>query len=193
MHRTSKTRRLAVGGAVIALSLAACGSDEATSTVSETGATGTEMAGMDMSSMNMGDADATPASDVPDAELQTGTFVLLDTRPSGYDAVAGDAAIARSDAGTTVTIELTGLKPDVDYIAHLHDGPCADGGGKHYKFDADGPSLPPNEVHLAFTSDGAGNGFMTAENDMTAGDDAVSIVVHPVEFIDNKIACAEFG
>lgn len=50
--------------------------------------------------------------------------------------------------------------------------------------------MPPNEIHLAFTSTPEGTGFMTAENDRTAGPQARSVVVHPREFTDNRIACA---
>ena len=148
---------------------------------------------MDQMAMNMGDATATAAADVTGARLTSGTFQLLDSRPAGYDDVAGTADLARHEAGMTVTLALTGLKPGVDFISHLHDEACSDNGGAHFKFDPDGSDLPPNEIHLAFASNDAGAGFMTAENSMTAGDSAVSIVVHPVEFIDNKIACAEFS
>lgn len=50
--------------------------------------------------------------------------------------------------------------------------------------------MPPNEIHLAFISTPEGTGFMTAENDRTVGPDARSVVVHPREFTDNRIACA---
>ena len=148
---------------------------------------------MDMADMNMGDPDATPADDVDGAVLARGDYVLLDTRPAGYDDVAGSAVIARHDGGTTVTTELTGLLPDVDYISHVHAQACDDdNGGPHYQFEVGGSEFPPNEIHLAFTSDPDGNGFMTAENDQIAGVDAVSLVVHPAEFIDNKAACVDF-
>jgi len=52
--------------------------------------------------------------------------------------------------------------------------------------------MPPNEIHLAFTSDDGGNGFMTAENHQIAGLDAVAFVVHPADLIDNKLACVDF-
>ncbi|MEQ8716718.1 MAG: hypothetical protein RIE08_03840 [Acidimicrobiales bacterium] len=146
--------------------------------------------GMDM---NMGDPDATPASEVAGAEVVEGSFVLLDTRPDGYDDVTGTAQLARHDGGTTVTTEVFGLIPGEDYISHVHAEPCADNGGPHYRFDPDGSDMPPNEIHLAFTADEEGRGFMTAENDMVAGDDAVAFVVHPVDLLDNKIACVDFG
>ncbi|MEM1333797.1 MAG: hypothetical protein AAGG08_10090, partial [Actinomycetota bacterium] len=154
-----------------------------------------EMDGMDhsMMDMNMGDASATPADSVEGATLARGEFALLETRPAGYDDVAGSAVIARHAGGTTVTTELSGLIPNTAYISHVHEQACADeNGGEHFQF-VDGPiEVPPNEIHLAFTSDENGDGFMTAENDAVAGLDAVAFVVHPAEFIDNKIACVDF-
>lgn len=148
---------------------------------------------VDGEAMNMGDPDATPAADVPDAELQAGAFELLGTRPDGFEETTGTATIARHDAGTTVTVEFSGLQPEIEYIAHLHQGTCAENGGAHYMFDAAGPPMPPNEIHLLFTSDGSGVGFMTAENDQVAGPEGQSVVVHPVELLDNKVACAQFN
>ena len=185
--KTSIARRLAVP-ALLALGLAACGSD--------TDSSSADMADMDMDmdmNMNMGDPDATPADDVAGASLARGEFVLMDTRPAGYDAVAGTAVIARHTAGTTVTTELTGLEPNVDYISHVHAQACTDGNaGDHYQFEIGGTTTPPNEIHLAFTSNNDGNGFMTAENAQIAGVEAVAFVVHPAEFMDNKVACVDF-
>lgn len=140
--------------------------------------------------MNMGDPDAVPADQVPGAELATGRFNLLDTAPDGYQDVAGTATLARYDGGTTVTIELRGLKPNTAFTSHVHDGQCEDGGGAHYKFDPAGGDTPPNEIHLAFTSTAEGTGSMTVQNDRTAGPNARSVVVHPRELIDNRVACA---
>lgn len=185
--------RLRIGALLLALAmvLAACGDSEADA---DTTTMGDEMAmgdGMDMA-MNMGDPDATPASEVPGGELVSGTFTLLETRPSGYDDVTGTAEMARHDGGTTVTIEVSGLQPGTEYISHVHAKPCSNNGGPHYQFDVGGSELPPNEIHLLFTADEDGNGFMTAENQQTVDERAVAIVVHPVELVDNKIACADF-
>ncbi len=177
--------------AAMGLALAACGSDGSDGAMSDGEMPHGEMPHGERP-MNMGDPNATRASDVADAEIATGSFELLDTRPEGYDEVTGTATIARSDDGTTITVELTGLQPGEDYISHLHDGPCRDRGGDHYQFDPEGMDTPPNEIHLAFTSDAEGNGSMTAENDQKAGPEGESVVVHPVDLIDNKIACAQF-
>ena len=139
----------------------------------------------------MGDPLATPAEEVPGADLAEATFLLLDTRPEGYDGVSGSAALATHDNGTTVTLRMSGLIAGVDYISHLHAGTCAEAGGDHYKFDLDGPDMPPNEIHLAFTADAEGSGFMTAENAQVATG-ARSVVVHPVSDLDATLACAGF-
>jgi hypothetical protein len=195
--KISNAWRVAVP-ALLALGLAACGSDtDSSNAIVEPATTeapaSTDMADMADMDMNMGDADATPADEVADASLARGEFVLMDTRPAGYDDVEGTAVIARHTAGTTVTTELTGLEPNVEYISHVHAQACTDeNAGDHYRFEISGATTPPNEIHLAFTSDNDGNGFMTAQNAEIAGVGAVSFVVHPAEFIDNKVACVDF-
>ena len=200
----SFTRRAAVVPALFALGLAACGSETADSAADTTASSeapmstdmdDTDMGDTDMGDMdmNMGDASATPADDVVGAALARGEYALMDSRPAGYDDAAGTAVIARSPLGTTITTELTGLLPNVDYISHAHAKACADdNAGPHFQFEVGGAEVPPNEIHLAFTSDNDGNGFMTAENAHIAGTDAVAFVVHPTEFIDNKVACVDF-
>ncbi|MDQ3886741.1 MAG: superoxide dismutase family protein, partial [Actinomycetota bacterium] len=138
----------------------------------------------------LGDPNAVPAAEVPNAELVGGEFRVLDTAPEGYQNVKGFAQLARHAGGTTVTVELAGLKPRTEIIAHVHEGSCAEGGGQHYRFDPQGADVPPNEIHLLVTSDESGAGRMTVENKRRAGAAARSIVVHPVEFQDNRITCA---
>lgn len=169
-----------------ALMLGACGDDGGSA------ADTTMDPNMDHSermNMNMGDANATPAADAG-GDLDSGTFEVLETRPPGLDNVAGTADLARRDDGTTVTVEFSGLKPQEPYIAHVHFGTCTEELG-HYQFEEGGSIMPPNEIHLAFDADDDGAGFMTAENDGVVGDDGKSVVVHPKELMDNKIACAD--
>ena len=193
-HNGYLRRRFGVLLLALALVLAACGDSEESA---DTTAPGEEMAEeMAMEdgamAMNMGDPDATPASEVVGGRLVSGTFTLLDTRPSGYDDVTGTAEMARHDGGTTVTIEVSGLEPGAEYISHVHAEGCSSNGGPHYQFEVGGPEVPPNEIHLLFTADEDGNGLMTAENDQTVDERAVAVVVHPVDLVDNKIACADF-
>jgi Cu/Zn superoxide dismutase len=145
------------------------------------------------SGMAMGDPSTTPADKIEGADLKKGDFKLLDTRPPGSDTAAGTAWLAQNDKGTTVTITMTGLKPGEKYMAHLHAQACAkDNGGPHFKFDPAGPAMPPNEVHLGFTADGAGKAMVTVHNDRKVGDGARAVVVHPMEAMDNRLACADF-
>ncbi|MEO1060434.1 MAG: hypothetical protein AAFZ07_03370 [Actinomycetota bacterium] len=210
---TNRTTRRARSGALLlagAAFLAACGDSDDAEPAATTAAAETtapmddmemdgdehmddmDMDDMDGMAMNMGDVNATPAEEVAGAELASGEFVLLDTRPSGFDDVTGTATIARHDGGTTVTVRLEGLPAGERFISHVHEAPCAENGGDHFQFDPEGSDVPPNEIHLRFDAAEDGTGFMTAENDMVAGDDAVSFVVHPVDLIDNKIACVDF-
>jgi hypothetical protein len=170
------------------------GSTAEESTSEGSGAQGTDGDPMDdMETTNMGDVTATRADEVAGAALAAGEFTLLDTRPPDYDETAGTAWISRHQAGTTVTVEIAGLEPNTDYISHVHADTCANNGGAHYQFEVDGSTMPPNEIHLAFTSDADGTGFMTAENHQIAGLEAVALVVHPQLLLDNKIACVEFA
>ncbi|NND02163.1 MAG: superoxide dismutase family protein [Acidimicrobiia bacterium] len=144
----------------------------------------------DMGAMNMGDPNAVPAAAVG-GDLVTGTFRVLGSAPAGLDRVQGLAQLARHDGGTTVTINFENLVPARDYVAHVHAGSCFDDGGSHYQFEAGGSVMPPNEIHLAFTSQADGTGFMTAENHMVASRDATAVVVHQRTENAPKIACAD--
>ena len=151
------------------------------------------MADMQETMMNMGDPTATPAAEVPGADLVSGEFRTLASAPTGFESIGGSADLARHAAGTTVTIELENLVPGKDYIAHVHAGTCFDAGGPHYKFDEAGSDMPPNEIHLAFTGLQDGTGSMTAENHRVAADTATSIVLHERVEGAPKIACADLG
>jgi hypothetical protein len=186
--------RLVGAIAVIAVAAAGCGtaSGSPSGTTATTGDEMTmshdmdDMAGTDM---NMGDPSAVRAQDIEGADLDHGTFAPLPgtTRP-----VAGDAWLARHD-GTTVSIELAGLEPGVAHVAHVHVAPCADAGGDHFRFDDGGGTMPPNEIHLAFTAGPDGRAMMTTENPMVATDDARSVVVHEAGEGAPKLACADLS
>lgn len=183
-------RKTATWALALALALAACGGGEVgvTMAMTEDSMAMTD----DMGGMNMGDPDAMPATEIPGADVVSGSFSRLDTAPSGHEAVKGTAWLARHDGGTTVTITVQGLVPGTSYMSHVHEDSCAEAGGDHYRFDPEGSELPPNEIHVAFTADDAGGATMTAENEMVADDDARSVVVHPADLVDNKVACADF-
>jgi hypothetical protein len=114
-------------------------------------------------------------------ETVNGTFEPLAEGGAGYENVAGEAELTRADGETTVAISLDGLAPDTEYMAHLHTGGCADTdpGGAHFRFDPEGGEMPPNEIHLAFGSNGDGSGEAEVTNDqeVPAGE-AGSVVLH---------------
>ncbi|MEU2913323.1 superoxide dismutase family protein [Streptomyces massasporeus] len=194
----SRTRLAAccAGLTAAALLLSGCGGGSSDSASANAAAadSSSPSAGMeDMEGMAMGDPSATPADKIPGAEVVKATFKLLDTRPPGMDDVKGTASLAQGPKGTTVTVSLTGLKPGEQYMSHLHGRPCATkGGGEHFQFDKGGATTPPNEVHLMFTADKSGMGMTTVNNDRKTGKKAVAVVVHPMEAMDNRIACADF-
>ena len=187
-----KLKLVIAGFAVVA---AACGSAVAeiapTTTATETMESIASGDTMDeLEDMNMGDAEAEAAPDVG-GELVTGRFRVLDSAPEGFAESAGTADLARHGNGTTVTISFENLAPMKDYVAHVHAGSCFDDGGPHYQFQAGGSDMPPNEIHLAFTSDADGTGSMTAENHQVAGSEATAVVIHERTEDAPKIACAD--
>ncbi len=150
--------------------------------------------GHDMEGMDMGDPDATPADELTDAQLSSGDFTVLDSAPEGYDGSSGQAFLATNEDGTTATLYASGLPADTEHVAHIHAQSCDDeNGGPHFKFDPDGSDVPPNEIHLNFTSDADGEGMMTATNEMVVDDGARSLVIHPADLPDNRALCADFG
>ncbi|MFF3403634.1 superoxide dismutase family protein [Streptomyces sp. NPDC002659] len=194
--RPHRPRARLAGGCAALLAttalLAGCSSDSGHDSAAQAAASPSSHEGM--TGMAMGDPSATPAYDLPDATaVFKGTFTLLDTRPPGMDAVKGTAWLAQGLKGTTVTVKLTGLKPGASYMAHLHAQQCrAKNGGAHFQFEKGGAKMPPNEIHLAFKADKMGVGTTTVNNERTTGYSARSVVVHPAEAMDNRLACADF-
>ena len=114
----------------------------------------------------------------------SGQFAPVADAPAGDSKVDGEAELTRADGGTTVSLSVTGLEPKTDYVAHLHTGGCdqADPGGPHFQFQKGGSEEPPNEIHLEFTSNGAGEGEAEASSkrEVPVGE-AGSVVIHTAE------------
>jgi len=123
-------------------------------------------------------------SDGSSEETVSGQFELVPDAPSGYSKLSGEAELTRSDSGTQASIQLSGLRPDTAYVAHVHAVGCdqPDPGGPHFQFDPNGSDMPPNEIHFSFTSSAQGEGEADASNSrkVPAGE-AGSIVVHTAE------------
>lgn len=108
--------------------------------------------------------------------------------------IGGNATMVRTaDGRTIVTIQVTGLDAGLTYGSHVHAQSCANGlAGGHYKFDPAGAATPPNEIWPGpFTTNAAGNGSGWTVASATAGQTAVSVVVHAPG--GAKIACADLS
>lgn len=117
--------------------------------------------------------------------IVSGDFTPVADAPAGYSGVSGEADIQRPEnGGTTVSLSVSGLEPKTAYIAHLHVGGCdqSDPGGPHFQFEKGGSEEPPNEIHLEFTSNGAGEGKsrVSTGRDVPEGE-AGSVVIHTAE------------
>lgn len=126
----------------------------------------------------------------------TGQFAPVADAPAGDSAVGGEAELTRSNGGTTVAIAVTGLEPKTAYVAHLHVGSCdqSDPGGPHFQFEKGGAEEPPNEIHLEFSSNAAGEGEAEASSkrEVPIGE-AGSVVIHTAEEESHHEAAAETG
>jgi Cu-Zn family superoxide dismutase len=126
------------------------------------------------------DSGTTEASGEGSAPV-SGQFAPVADAPDGYSQVDGEAELTRVDGGTTVSLSVTGLEPKTNYVAHLHTGGCdqADPGGPHFQFEKGGSDEPPNEIHLEFTSNAAGEGEAesSSKREVPVGE-AGSVVIH---------------
>ncbi|HKO38285.1 MAG TPA: hypothetical protein VJU14_07955 [Solirubrobacterales bacterium] len=154
MREAKRLTMVAVLVLLAAAAISACGSGEDSSTAGEAG---------------------------EESQPVSGKFAPLPGAPEAYSIVGGEADLERSDGGTTVSISLNGLEPKTPYLAHLHIGGCeqSDPGGPHFQFEKGGSEEPPNEIHLRFTSNAAGEGeaAATSKREVPVGE-AGSVVVH---------------
>lgn len=107
----------------------------------------------------------------------------------------GHATMVRTaDGSTIVSVHVSGLEPDATYGSHVHNRPCSmNQGGGHYLHDTPtggGSAQEPNGIWPGpFTTNAAGVGRGRVVVPVTAGPDAVSVVVHAPG--GTKIACAD--
>lgn len=131
------------------------------------------------------------------SEIVSGDFTPVADAPAGYSEVSGEADIERPESGGTVlSLSVSGLEPKTEYMAHLHTGGCdqADPGGPHFQFEKGGAEEPPNEIHLEFSSNAAGEGEAEASSkrEVPVGE-AGSVVVHTVAGESHHEAAADDG
>ncbi|MDQ3726416.1 MAG: cupredoxin domain-containing protein [Actinomycetota bacterium] len=131
-----------------------------------------------------GGGDSTTGTSGEESAAVTGELTAVADAPAAYSKAKGEAELERANGGTTVLLTASGLEPKTAYIAHLHTGGCdqADPGGPHFQFEPGGSEEPPNEIHLEFTTDAAGEGEAEARSkrEVPVGE-AGSVVLHEAE------------
>jgi Cu/Zn superoxide dismutase len=138
-----------------------------------------------------------PAQAEP-AQETNGTFAPV---PGFSDyGITGTARMVRTDKGTTVTVHVEGLEPGQTYPAHLHNAPCASGGGGHYQNQIGGAAMPPNELWLAsgnnasgITANSSGRSNARGDAPWRARPEAQSIVIHYYADSSIRVACAQLS
>lgn len=110
----------------------------------------------------------------------------------GMDHVFGSATMVRELGGITrVLLAVDRASPSTTYKVHVHDAPCIDGGGGHYKLD---PSITEasadNEIWLELSTDEDGRAQAAVASGHIARPEARSLVMH--DAADNaKVACVD--
>lgn len=122
-------------------------------------------------------------SDAEDSDDLGGAWTATLNPTSAWSAVypagTGTAKVSSAD-GTSVQLTVAGLGPDVEYMAHVHDGECNEDppGGGHWLSDPNGEDAVGNIIELHFTTSATGTGETTVSSDLMIDDRAESIVVH---------------
>ncbi|MCP2253545.1 superoxide dismutase, Cu-Zn family [Prauserella aidingensis] len=112
----------------------------------------------------------------------------LEGVPAG--ARASVLSLSSGPVGTVTKFTVSGLQPNRQYGAHVHENPCGptgDDAGPHFQHaqDPNPPSTDPeyanpdNEVWLDFTTTAHGSGFAASHVDWSYGDRRpASVVIH---------------
>jgi len=131
------------------------------------------------------------------AEADSGlriTYGTFETTQTGLDrdfVITGTALMVRSSTDTKVWTQVIGLDAGTSYGSHVHDLPCALGGGGHYKIDPSvSGTVEANEIWPLLTANAEGIGFGYADVTHVARVEAQSIVVHDPSD-GARIACAD--
>lgn len=145
----------------------------------------------------MADSTEMACADLRAPEYRTwsaaGAFAPFAYASTADGPIAGSARLTVTPEGTRIELDVSGLRPDQSYGAHLHALPChiGDGGG-HYKIDPTiADTLAENELWPAVTPgpDGQATASLTSPHAVRAS--AQSIVIHRKAGDEApKVACA---
>jgi uncharacterized RmlC-like cupin family protein len=137
-------------------------------------------------------ANLTPASGAASFEGAVAPYAAAE---AGDQTIAGAATASVSDAGSEVTLRLTGLDPAAQYNLHVHALPCGvNAAGGHYKVDPTvAEVIASNEVWPALGAIAAdGSATATVSTPHRLRSDAQSVVVHRATASGApKVACAD--
>jgi hypothetical protein len=102
--------------------------------------------------------------------------------------LSGTALMTRKFNGVTeVAVVMSGLAPNTDYSAHVHNQPCSfEAGGAHYKFDP-ASTEPTNEIVFALKANAEGEASDSTWSAKLATAEAQSIIVHGTD--GSRLAC----
>lgn len=133
------------------------------------------------------------------AEISKGSFAPVPGH--GDFGITGTARLVRTRSDKTIVqVHLEGLDAGETYPAHLHNAPCASGGGGHYQDQVGGATTPPNELWPAsggnasgITANPAGRGNGKGKADWRARPEAESIVIHHYADASIRVACAQLS
>jgi len=112
--------------------------------------------------------------------------------------IAGAASMTTSGTSTQISMSLSGLLADSDYVSHVHALPCeVQTGGGHYMIDPTAVLIDPidleaNELWPVIGPHLQGSATVSYSKAHNARADAQSVVIHRVIAVDNKpkVACA---
>ena len=127
------------------------------------------------------------------AAATAGEFAPFADGVATYPDLAGTGELVRSAAGTSASLDVTGLRPNAHHMVHVHEQACSvANGGAHFRFDETQPFAEQNEIWLPFTSDDQGrSGLVAVTKPQRAGPKAVSIVIHDPENPAKRIGCVD--
>ncbi|MEM7199798.1 MAG: hypothetical protein AAF628_06000 [Planctomycetota bacterium] len=111
----------------------------------------------------------------------------------GFDRLRSRAEMSRRSTGRTVVrLWVTGLAPLTSYACHVHDRPCSQGGGGHYKIDPTiAATIQANELWLDFTTDARGRAQAQVIDLQISRPEAASIVIHDTD--GTRIGCIDLN
>lgn len=152
----------------------------------------------DSKQTGLGSTSALPSPTGAAANSDLGIMVgLLKTTAAGVTgglAVEGRMMMVRSpNAGTQVYLQANGFPTTATFMSHVHDQPCAIGGGGHYKVDSTNTAaVASNELWPNLTvnaTDGTILGSISNDKHM-ARPEAQSVVFHSAD--STRVACGSF-